>query len=707
MNDKGIVTSGQIFVLLFIGRIIMAIFCSSAISGITSLWDYFLPMIISFFLSMLMLVPVLLMYRQNRNLSVSEYSYRYFGKCGSIITIIYALYFFAGCIYSLTGYYSFLNYISPDGIQIWFVTALLIIACIYASFKGLEAISRLSGIVLIMIIAVIIVFIFFLSSKISQKNYIPISYMSSVKTVDAVIFILSRMNEIAVLAMLYPVTKGNITKGAVIWIISVFLFFIAMLLFLTGTLGEYTDSQLFQVYKSIEGSARLQRFNPMFLGISAAGIFCKLSMLLYVISQCVKNVSNEHNGKRFTIIAGILIILLSLSISQSNGILKILFNKYLCFATTLIFAVFIPLIIVIINHIKAGNKKSHRLKGIMRVLFVVTVISLSASVLSGCNAIQLNQRIIVQGIGIDKNNNSYKLTAIVLDTDVKEQENAVKLIYSDGNSVDEAIKSFEIRSGKKLLLSQCLFIMMNETAAENNNETLLYFINNNDVIKNINLMVSQENTEQIITTAVNDMKYKSEDINLLSDSDAVNQPTATCSLFDYISSENNPYSSVNLPYVKMNKSLSALQVSGSCVLKRSDSELLNLNEEETIGSLIVKENVSNYVLSSDLDSDSKTIYRIKKLSSSIKPQIENEKLFINFNISVDAEKISNSKEKTIQKDIYNKVQSGILKTITENGCDIFSLNKYVRSEFPNYYKKINNWTDILKNAEIKIGVTVK
>ncbi|MGN0470981.1 MAG: GerAB/ArcD/ProY family transporter, partial [Acutalibacteraceae bacterium] len=167
MNDKGIVTSGQLFVLFFISRIIIAVFCSPKISGVNTLWDYFLPVIISLFLSMLMLVPVLVMYRQNRQMSVSEYSYRYFGKAGNVITILYALYFFVGCVYSLSVYYGFLKFISPDGIQISLILILLVIACVYASFKGLEAVSRLSGIVLVIIIIAAVILISFLSSELS------------------------------------------------------------------------------------------------------------------------------------------------------------------------------------------------------------------------------------------------------------------------------------------------------------------------------------------------------------------------------------------------------------------------------------------------------------------------------------------------------------------------------------------------------------
>ena len=42
-----------------------------------------------------------------------------------------------------------------------------------------------------------------------------------------------------------------------------------------------------------------------------------------------------------------------------------------------------------------------------------------------------------------------------------EEENKVKTVQSNGNSVEDAIIQLEMQSGKKLLLNQCMFIMMN------------------------------------------------------------------------------------------------------------------------------------------------------------------------------------------------------------------------------------------------------
>lgn len=706
MTDKGIVTSGQIFILLFISKVIMAVFYSPVIFKTNSLWDLLLPVIISIILSLFMLIPVLCMYKQNRCMSISEYSRNYFGKAGNIVTILYSVYFFINCLYSLANYYLFLKYIAPEGIQIWMIIATLIIACIYASFKGIEAISRLSGIVLVTVIISIIVFMSFLLPSISQDNYIPIEYSKFDSTIDGIIFVLSRMNDIAVLAMLYPITKGNIIRGAVVYNISVFMIFIAIILLLTGSLGEYLNSQLFPIYQSIDGSGTLQRLNPMFIAVFTSGIFCKISMLLYVISQCIKNVSNEKLGRRFTIISGIAVTLICLLVINNYDIMEALFNKYLNFIFTIIFVILIPLIIVIISKVKKNKKYNHKSKRHLKIFSLIMAVLISSTMFSGCNTTQLNQRFIIQGIGIDKISDKYKLTLIVLDTDSEENENAIKLIYTEGRSIDEAISSLESRNRKNVLFSQCLFIMMNNDAIENCDATLEYFTNNNDILKNTNLMVSEKTAEQTITSAINDMKYKSADINALSDSQSINQAVVQCSLLDYISLKNNPYSGIIIPYIVIDKNISALKSEGSIILKQS-SQTNFLTNNETFGALIINKEADNYTETIVSKDNIETTYTIKSIISTIKPKISNNNLIIEFKLNISLDKsYDNETQQLIYNDIYEKVKTSIDKTIIENGCDVFSLNKSIRAEYSGYYNNINNWEEILKNAETNIDITV-
>ncbi len=705
MNDRGIVTSGQIFILLFISRIVMALIFSPIFLKIDSLWDFLLPMLISMVLSLIMLYPILCMYKQNHSMSISEYSNKHFGKAGNILTILYAVYFFMQALYSISSYSMFLGFIAPNEVQIWLIVLLLIITCIYAAFKGIEAISRLSGIIFAALIIIAIIFVSFLLPLISVNNYIPVEYMEIDKLKDTVIFTLSRMGDIAAIAILYPITKGNIIRDSIIWIISVFLFFISIILITVGALGEYLDNQMFPVYQSIEGSGSLQRLNPMFLSVLTAIIFCQISMLLYVISQCIKNISTEKSGRNFTIISGVLLFIICMILVQHN-IATSLFNEYLYFIITFTFVFLFPLVIVIINKLKGKKTKKSVLKKALRIISLIVTISITAVLISGCNTTQLNQRFIVQGIGIDKEYGKYKITAIVLDIDNEEMENSTKLIYCEGKSVDEAILSLKYRYSKDILLNQCLFIIMNMDAFTDCRQSLSYFCDNNDILKNTNLFVSDKNAEQIIKKSTEEFNYKSSDINALADNQDSEQMIAQCSLLDYISFTKNKYSGIIVPYITINENINSLQAYESVVLNQNHKTKI-LNYNQTVGSLIINEKANEYTETIRNKNSINILYRIKDVNSDIILELIDNNLEVNISVDVSLDRgYQNYELKLIYNDIYHKINGSINKTLKESGCDIFSLYKILRSVDYNDFKNVDNWGNILKNSKTKIRITI-
>ena len=87
MSKRNIVTVGQIYTLLFIGRISLAIIYSVFVSGISSIWNFLLPLMISMAISILILIPVNLFYSNDREKSVCKISVEQFGKMGYTIPI--------------------------------------------------------------------------------------------------------------------------------------------------------------------------------------------------------------------------------------------------------------------------------------------------------------------------------------------------------------------------------------------------------------------------------------------------------------------------------------------------------------------------------------------------------------------------------------------------------------------------------------------
>ncbi len=666
MIKKNIVTVGQIYTLLFISRISLSVMYSVFISGMENIWDFLMPLMICIPVSVLLLVPVNFSRKSVCDLSVEK-----FGKVGYAVPVLYGIYFIGSGSYAIKALERFLKVILPSDINAQVVMTVLVTACIYAAVKGIEALSRMAAVVLGFILISSVIMFIYLIQGFAVENLMPVEYVTFSAVTDGVVFIISRMNTSAALNVLLPSSKGKLWKSAVIYSVMIFLFMCFMLILFKGAVGDYINSRELSVYQATEGAGSLQRLNPFFIFVTMCSLFCNVSVMLFAVSESVKVIFKKT--KIIPVISGIILIVLMIAVPESD----ILFDKYVWCILTVMFTSLIPLVIKIPK---------------------LTAVGLSLVILGGCSNMQLNQRLIVQGIGIDKANDGYKITLIVLDTEDTEKENSVKLIYTQGRTTEEALGTLENQRGKKLLLSQCLFVMMDKNAAADCKKTLSYFAGQSGMQKTANLMVTDGTAEKTISTAIEKLGYKSEYINVLADSKAIDQTEVHCSFINYISSLKGCEKALLFPYIIVNEDIRALSVNGS--LLSDGKENCHLTADETVGTLILNGKVTDFT-----DTAGNASYRIKNVKSDIVPVWKDGKLEIEFNAEIYLDR-SYSKDmiNKITCRIENMVKSGIEKTILKSGADVFSIEKHIRGEYPDLYKN-EDMKSILKNSLIKTDIT--
>ena len=704
MNEKVYITTGQLFTLFFVSKISLTILYSSQVSGTNNIWDMFLPLLLAMVLMFILILPSVFLFGKDRSDSVFGISRKVFGKSGNAVPVLYGLYFAVSFLYSGYVLKDFLDTMLNDEIQSGLVVAAFVAAAVYAAAKGIEALSRMSSIILFLFLLGAVLVFSFLFPNYSSENLVPSKLLTLNTVFDGGVFIMSRMNTAAAINIFAPNTKGKIFRGSYLWIFVTFLLTAFMLILSFGSVGDYINTRSMQVYSVTDGSGALQRLNPLFLLISSCCVFCNMSLMLLSFAECAKSVMKKISRTWITIVSGAFLLAVLLLTFNIGGVKEMIFNKYIWCISGTVFIFLIPFILLAAKKIKSNRKMSKRLYGSVTAVLLSFAVVLSVPTLTGCTGTQLNQRLIIQGIGIDKLSDGCKVTLIVLDTDDEEHENATQLIYADGKNPNDAFTGLENERGQSVLLSQCLFIMMNESAADACDDTLSYFVSKNDIQKTTSLMVSKNSAYKTITSAVKDFNYTSEYINVLSDSKEVSQPSAHCSFMDYMSSLKSISGSMLFPYIDINKNTSSVLTDGSYLVDRNGKNF-RMNEDETIGTLIVNRKALNFTETLSKGND-KINYSIDNISTSITPSIINNKLNICFNVHIFLDKQYNkSNLKKITESIYKKVNSGINKTVADKGSDVFSVNRYIRSAYPDFYKNINDWNMILKESETNIKVT--
>ena len=137
----------------------------------------------------------------------------------------------------------------------------------------------------------------------------------------------------------------------------------------------------------------------------------------------------------------------------------------------------------------------------------------------GCQSYrELNNSAIISAIGIDKNQNNYKVSVQVVNTekDNDEQSNLKNpTVYSaTGKSITEAINDISFKSPKLLYLGHLELVIISEELAKNGvSDVIDYFFRNNDINKNFTILVSKDSLpEEILKTPTSLVNFPSGNI---------------------------------------------------------------------------------------------------------------------------------------------------------------------------------------------------
>ncbi len=557
-QNRSVITAGQFFILLFVGRAGLTAVYSSGMSGAPSLWSFILPLVIMLPLGMVLLLPSLVLSSKSESpLLISNSGTSGIG--GKILLLGYGAYFLFSALYYLSALLDFLRDDLPVGVEPKVIIVLILCGCVYAAAKGIEAVARLALPVLALeAIAAVLLFAFLLPDF-SPLELPEISETSAGSVTDGTLFLISRLGACASLPILAGNIKGRTIRGGALWLAVSTVTIVWLVTLFTGTAGAYLGAKKFQVFRVIDGSGALQKAEPLFIVLAVCSSFCGLALFITASSAALRRSFNSIGNIKPALICGAILLALGIFLPEES-VSVILRSKQLTAALTVVFLTVIPTGILIFRRLRTFslNRKT-KVPAAARLLLIFVMIVIFTLSAASCTALQLNQRIIVQGIGIDVEGAECRLTLIALNTAHPEMDNSTSIIYSSGENVEEAISKLERERGKSLLLEHCLFVMLNKNAAVSGRRVFDYLTGTNGMPKTANLLVSEGAAGLTMSTALNELGYTSEDVSLLTDSKAIDQQAAHCSLMEFIAAEQTG-KSVTLPIVMTDTKNSALAV---------------------------------------------------------------------------------------------------------------------------------------------------
>ncbi|MEE0930867.1 MAG: GerAB/ArcD/ProY family transporter [Acutalibacteraceae bacterium] len=344
----------QLFIMLYISRMVVNVTYSGHASDIHSLQYGAVAALTALLITLLMVIPVYLMFRTSNGRTVTDNSYLLFKKFGAIIAIIYGLYFLWVLINTLSQFNIMVTNVLNPTASVFILSLAVVIASMYGAYKGIEALGRASTIIFIFVVASLIILFCSLLPKADLLNLEPVSIENSEDIMQIITSFIAKNSCIPAMAILLPFAKGNTRSGVVWWAVAVYVSTAIIIILIIAVLGDYLQTQVFPVY-SLTAVASLgvtKRLDGLFLGVWTAGMFVKISLFMYLLSACVKRIFGEVISRWSILISGVLVLTVSMGISATEGLFDLIFNKYIFLVLTLVTAVIIPLFLTCVNKIK-------------------------------------------------------------------------------------------------------------------------------------------------------------------------------------------------------------------------------------------------------------------------------------------------------------------------------------------------------------------
>ena len=160
MEKRPAISVSQLFCLLFISRMVVSMTYGNILIGDSEIWDHLISAPICAILTFLILIPIYRLFLMDKKMNVLDNLRELCGEVGIWLIPLYIFYFLIVSFHTVSVFEKFIfNAINPP-ISVPFLTVLLLFSSCYGAYKGIEAISRASGLIFLFTVFAMIFFLF-------------------------------------------------------------------------------------------------------------------------------------------------------------------------------------------------------------------------------------------------------------------------------------------------------------------------------------------------------------------------------------------------------------------------------------------------------------------------------------------------------------------------------------------------------------------
>jgi spore germination protein KB len=365
MLEKGVISLSQFFILILMFVIGTSILLDPAYMVVAAKQDAWIGCLLGIGIGSLLTFLYVVLAKQHPNKTLIEFNEiilgKWLGKGISFLFFIYFLLLTAGLTRIIGDFLT--TYIMPET-PILAVEILFIITVIFGVRLGLEPFTRTSELILPYVILFYILLVIFLFPEIKIENLVPIMEGGIKPIIKAGILSLGvPFADIIIFLMITPYIENPSKIGkALFWGVIIggliILTFVLLSILVLGTnQTAQSNYPIYSLSQKVNIGDFIQRIEVLAGGMIFISLFIKTMICFYSTTLGFAQLLKLKRFKMLTFPFGIIILLLSNIMSPNI----IFFHSFLAKTwpfCSIIFGVFLPLLLLVVDRIRSGNKKS-------------------------------------------------------------------------------------------------------------------------------------------------------------------------------------------------------------------------------------------------------------------------------------------------------------------------------------------------------------
>ena len=581
----------------------------------------------------------------------------------------------------------FLSTFTHLGARFFLYIAALLVLCVFSARKGIAVLCR-CAVLFFLTAGILDIFgVSMLSFRFDPDNFSTSSLLLS-DIIEALPYSMIQLVPLPIFSLFRDKLPVRVRTALLWWSILSGVFTIGTALLSCGALGAYEGFVRFPIYAASQtiGAGAFQRLDIVFLCARAIGIFLLLSLLICALGR-LWNGCNDRISACFAALSGLVCFFAMIS----HRFCEILLDRRVMTAAVILSVFVIPLSFAI----KPG-------KSVRRAVSAVTAFCIILTSLTSCGRVQIQDRMMIKGIGIDERNGELLLTVQYIDnySDGDKQENRVLCV--SGKTVSEAVGRIRDSSGSEPFLGQNTAIVFGRDTADGDRIGALldYFIRYSESRPTVRLYISTSSASDILNFSQNGGIVPIDHITGISPCSSRNDNRFTVlSMADQLSDKTDTPTAAALSI-----SANAIRLGSAAYLTENGAEFLSADDYLVFCLLLGIDSETVLTVSGitcEITKSSpkiKSIYSDGKLSFDIEESVQMTVLENHSGIS------SYDAQTAFENELKRLSYNGVYNMINKNGCDIYGLGRKLSRDERSCIQDKAEYGRLLRSAELSVAV---